>query len=167
MRADLVTDPSVEAAVSWLRLFSRWRSALVYVLFVVFAACSPGTAAPPAPPTTTGPEVLASEPRAAKENGQIEELLRRTRTGGSVRVIVQLRIPSGPDETREQRVQSARQALLAELARVPHAVLRTYVVTPAVALEASHPALQILRDSPHVSRVDEDALAKPFSKPKP
>jgi hypothetical protein len=40
-------------------------------------------------------------------------------------------------------------------------------VTPAVALEASHPALQILRDSPHVSRVDEDALAKPFSKPKP
>ena len=75
-------------------------------------------------------------------------------------------LPLAGTPERPQRIL-AMILKVAELARVPHTVLRTYVVTPAVALEASHPALQILRDSPHVSRIDEDALAKPFSKPKP
>jgi hypothetical protein len=98
---------------------------------------------------------------AAQETSQIEDLLRKTQPNGSARVIVQLRVLPGPEETREQRIKSAQQALLAELAHVPHKVLRTYSVTPAIALEASHQALQVLRDSPHVLMVEEDSLAKP------
>jgi hypothetical protein len=97
-----------------------------------------------------------------QQRSSVDELLRKTPADASARVIVQLRIPGGPDASREQRIKAAQQALLDELAGVPHKVLRTYSVTPALALEASRGALAVLRDSPHVSRVDEDALAKPF-----
>jgi hypothetical protein len=107
--------------------------------------------------TTGTPEATVSQ-----QHSSLDELLRKTPSDGSVRVIVQLNVSPGPDATREARIKSAQQALLDELAGVAHKVLRTYSVTPAIALEASRQALVILRDSPHVSRVDEDALAKPF-----
>jgi hypothetical protein len=113
----------------------------------------------------SGREVSAADPRVAQGNSQIEELLRKTRPNGSARVIVQLKVAPGPDATLEQRIKSAQQALLAELADAPHQVLRTYDFTPAIALEASHQALEVLRGSPHVLRVEEDAVAKPSSKP--
>ena len=99
----------------------------------------------------------------APENAQaIEELLRRTKSSGTVRVIVGLRISPGSEETLERRIHAAQQALLAELAHTPHKILRLYASIPAAALEATHEALLVLRVSPHVLRVDEDAVAKPF-----
>jgi hypothetical protein len=112
-----------------------------------------------------GHEVMAAQPRTMQENSQIEELLRGTPPGESVRVIVQLRIPPGPDADREQRIKSAQEALLAELARVPHKIIRSYSSTPAMALEASRQALEVLRDSPQVLSVHEDQMLKPLNKP--
>jgi hypothetical protein len=142
------------------------RNSIVSVMIVVSTAgCSANVDGRRDHSKTAEREVSAAEAGSVQEHSQIDELLRRTRPNGSVRVIVQLRVPPGPDEVREQRIRSAQQALLAELAPVPHKVLRTYTVTPAVALEASHQALQVLRASPHVLRVNEDELAKPFNTP--
>lgn len=144
---------------------SPFWSGTLSMMIVIAAGCSAGTPAPRGGGKAAGRQVSSAEPGRTQDNSQIEELLRRTRPNGSARVIVQLRIPAGPEETREQRIKAAQQALLAELARVPHRILRTYTITPAVALEASHEALQVLRDSRHVLRVEEDELAKPFDKP--
>jgi hypothetical protein len=151
--------------ISCMRLCLFWSGTLLTIIVAITAGCSADNAAPRNDRKTTGREVSASQPGAIQEHSQIDELLRKTQPNGSARVIVLLRIPPGPDATREQRIKSVQQALLAELARVPHQVLRTYTVTPAVALEASHQALQVLRDSPRVLRVEEDALAKPSDKP--
>lgn len=100
----------------------------------------------------------------AQRESQIEDLLRKAQSGQFIRVIVRLRIPEGMDATREERIKSAQQALLAELSSAPHRILRAYSVTPALALEVSREALLVLRDSPHVLRVDEDAVLKPLGK---
>jgi hypothetical protein len=133
--------------------------------FIFAGGCSADISAPRMEPETAGREVLAAEPGNAQGNSTIDELLRRTQPDGSVRVIVQLKIAPGPDGTLEQRIRSAQQALLAELASAPHRVLREYAYTPALALEASHQALQVLQKSAHVARVDEDAVLKPLEKP--
>jgi hypothetical protein len=140
-------------------------SVLLTIMVLCAGACATDMSAPRYGSNTVESEISAAEAGRAQEHSLIDELLRRTRPNGSVRVIVQLRVPPGPDEAREQRVRFAQQDLLAELAPVPHKVLRTYTVTPAVALEASHQALQVLRASPNVLRVDEDELAKPFNTP--
>ncbi len=107
--------------------------------------------------------VIPAAASFAPENATvIEELLHRTKSKGPVRVIVQFRISPGPDETREQRIQTTLQSLLDDIAHTPHRILRVYTSIPAAALEASHEALQVLSASPHVIRVDEDKLAKPF-----
>ena len=133
-------------------------------MMVLFAgACCADRSAPRDGSNGAGRKVLAGEaglaPRIATV---IEELLRRTKSNGPVRVIVQLRISPGPDETREQRIQTTQQSLLAELAHVPHRILRVYTSIPAAALEASHEALQVLSVSPHVLRVEADELARLF-----
>jgi hypothetical protein len=94
-----------------------------------------------------------------------EDIFAKARLNGSVRVIVQLRIPVGPDETREQRIHAAQQGLLKELVATAHRVVRSFTSFPAIALEASHDALQVLNLSFHVLRVDEDELAGPLIKP--
>jgi hypothetical protein len=108
----------------------------------------------------------ASEAAVAPErSSSVDEVLQKTPPDGWARVIVQLRIPEGPDATRVARIESAQRALLGELAGAPHKVLRSYSVTPALALEASRQALLILRNSPHVLRVDTDELAAPSKTP--
>jgi hypothetical protein len=102
-----------------------------------------------------------------QENIVSDEILARARLNGAVRVIVQLRIPAGPDETRDQRIDAARQGLLRELVPVAYRVVRSYTAISALALESSHAALQVLNPSFHVLRADEDELAAPFIKPGP
>jgi hypothetical protein len=133
--------------------------------FLFAGVCSADIFSPGMDAKTLGLEGLAAEPGNAQVKSTIDELLRRTQPDGSVRVIVQLKIAPGPDGTLEQRIRSAQQALLAELAGAPHRVLREYAYTPALALEASHQALQVLQKSAHVLRVDEDEMLKPLEKP--
>jgi hypothetical protein len=102
-----------------------------------------------------------------QENIVSDEILARARLNGAVRVIVQLRIPAGPDETRDQRIDAARQGLLGELAAVAHRVVRSFTAVPMIALEASSDALQVLNRSSHVLRVDDDGLAAPLNTPSP
>lgn len=77
---------------------------------------------------------------AAGANFLSDEIFAKTRLNGAVRVIVQVQIPAGPDETRDQRIDAARQGLLRELAPVAHRFVRSYTAISALALEASHAA---------------------------
>ena len=135
----------------------------VTIMAVFAGACLADLFAPSDGSKVAGRVVFAGETSLGPENATvIEKLLRRTKSNGPVRVIVQLRISPGPEETREQRIQTTQQSLFADLAHTPHKILRVYTSIPAAALEASHEALQVLSVSPHVSRVDEDEVAKPY-----
>lgn len=101
------------------------------------------------------------------ENPVSEDLFVKARHRGMVRVIVQLRIASGSEETREQRIHSTQQGVLRDLAPVAHRLLRSYTAIPVIAIEASYDALRILDRSIHVLRVDEDGVAAPSIKPSP
>lgn len=98
---------------------------------------------------------------AVEEPAVSDELFAKARLHGSVRVIVQLRSAAVDDDGREKSIEIARRALLDELAPVAHRVVRNFTAPPAIVLEASLEALQILRKSSHVLRVDEDGLAAP------
>lgn len=91
-----------------------------------------------------------------------DDLFAKARLHGSVRVIVQFRIAPGRDDAREKSIEIARRALLDELAPVAHRVVRSFTAMPAVVLEASLDALQILKKSSRVLRVDEDELVAPL-----
>jgi hypothetical protein len=80
-----------------------------------------------------------------------------------MRVIVQLRIAVGGDVAWEKSIATARRALLDDLAPVAHRVVKSFTATPLVVLEAPLDALQILRKSPRVLRVDEDEFAAPLT----
>jgi hypothetical protein len=95
-------------------------------------------------------------------NSISEEVVAKARLHGSVRVIVQLRIADGTDDSREQRIIAAQQALLGELASVAHRVARSFTAVPMLALDVSYDALQVLARSAHVSLVDGDGLAAPM-----
>jgi hypothetical protein len=98
------------------------------------------------------------------KNPVSEDLFTKARLNGSVRVIVQLQISPGPEETREQRIHAAQEGLLKDLIFSDYQVVRRFTSIPAIALEASHDALLVLNRSIHVLRVDEDELAVPFNK---
>ena len=86
---------------------------------------------------------------------------------GAIRVIVHLRVPSGASERPEAgapqhaSIQRAREALLHELASMPHRVTRMYEAIPFVALEVSPEALRIVEKSPWVVGIEPDALVAP------
>jgi hypothetical protein len=101
---------------------------------------------------------------AVQKNLVSDELVAKARLHGSVRIIVQLRIAAGSDDSREQRIDAARQGLLNELAGVTHQVVRSFTAVPMIALEASYDALQVLNRSSHVLRVDDDGLAAPMNR---
>jgi hypothetical protein len=104
---------------------------------------------------------------AVQKNLVSDEIVAKARLHGSVRIIVQLRIAAGSDDSREQRIDIARQGLLDELAAVAHQVVRNFTAVPMIALEASYDALQVLNRSSRVLRVDDDGLAAPLSTPSP
>ncbi len=99
----------------------------------------------------------------ALDNLVSEELFAKARRNGTVRVIVELQIPAGSNETREQRIREVQQRVLKELAGVTHALVRSFTAVPTLVLEASDAALQILARSNYVLRVNEDGLAAPLN----
>jgi subtilisin family serine protease len=96
----------------------------------------------------------------------------RARAEGTVRVIVELALPSGrvaetalPDQARaafRREILTIGTRVLNRLAQQPHRVLRRFVTTPLIVLEVGPPALQELDASGFmVKRVREDRIHKP------
>ena len=117
------------------------------------------------PEQAISPQKISTATDSAQKNPVSDYLLAKARLNGSIRVIVQLRIPVGPEQSLEKRIHAAQQGLLKELAPTAHRVVRSFTSIPAIALEASHDALAVLNLSVHVLRVDEDELSSPFIKP--
>ena len=105
---------------------------------------------------------VAHAAAAERMNSISDEIAAKARLHGSVRVIVQLRIAAGSDDSREQRILGAQQALLGELAGVAHRVVRSFTAAPLITLEASSDALQVLNRSVHVLQVVGDGPAAPM-----
>jgi hypothetical protein len=91
------------------------------------------------------------------------QLFDLARAQGEVRVIVQLRVPDG---AAPAEIATAQEALLAELAAVPHRIVRRYATIPFIALTASEAALRVLSASPHVVSVREDRDFSPLPAPR-
>lgn len=86
------------------------------------------------------------------------ELLRRAQGGGTIKVVVQLRVHDGAST---QTIDATKAALLGEIAATDHRLVRELRGLPLVALEASYATLMILDSSARVLRVEEDGLARP------
>jgi hypothetical protein len=128
---------------------------VLLVLLVVTGSCSARSAA-------TDRVFSPADSDVPRHSSQIDDRLRNTKANEFIRVIVQLRLPTGTEATREQRIKSVQDSLLAELSSAPHKLLRAYSVTPALALEVSPQALSLLRHSPYVLSIEEDTLSRPF-----
>jgi hypothetical protein len=99
-----------------------------------------------------------------------DEVHRKAVTTGSARVIVQLRLapPAGDDAERrgpagDQRaaIHRAQSAVLAELEATGYRLLRRYETIPFLALEVSPQALDVLKQSSLVVRIEEDRAEPP------
>jgi len=93
------------------------------------------------------------------------EIYQTAKALGSVRVIVELRLPPHREDSelsREDAIRMAQKAILDELAQVNLRVIRSYSSIPAIVLAASMDALKIIAVSRHVTRVTEDGLSIPF-----
>jgi hypothetical protein len=77
---------------------------------------------------------------------------------GSVRLIVRLKVDQGAGAAA---IESAKQALLAELVGMRYRVTRHLAGLPALAIEASGETLRALAASPRVERVTEDEPRRP------
>lgn len=91
-------------------------------------------------------------------------IYQKAKARGSVRVIVELRLPAHREDSessREDAIRMAQKALLDELAQVNLRVIRSYSSIPALVLAASFDALKIIAASRHVTRVTEDDLSTP------
>src|SRR6266852_5983586 len=110
----------------------------------------------------------------ADESGRIvpTRIQDRARAEGTVRVIVELALPSGrvaeaalsaqATTAFRQEITSVGVRLLSRLAQHPHRLVRRYVTTPLIALEVGPTALQELEVSGFmVKRVREDRIHKP------
>ena len=98
----------------------------------------------------------------------------RAQQEGPVRVIIELRLPSGraraegrlasPQAQQSQRLEisAAQKNVLARLAGKGHRVVHRFRTVPFVALEVSSDALSTLADDPTVARVVEDRLLAPL-----
>jgi hypothetical protein len=93
----------------------------------------------------------ASAPGAAVS----PELLAKARERGTVRVIVQLRVPSGADP------EAVKTAVLGEIAPSRHRVVRELRGLPTLALDASEETLRLLSASSNILHVQEDVLERP------
>ena len=92
------------------------------------------------------------------------EVFAKAQRNGSVRIIVELKLLTnfdGADDSRENAIRATQSAVFSELAGVNYRIIRTYKATPAIVLQASPAALQIIAASPNVLRVFEDRLSFP------
>jgi hypothetical protein len=102
--------------------------------------------------------LVCAAPAGVARSTVSPELLHKAATTGSVRLIVQLKVGEGADRTA---IESAKQALLAELSGTRYRVARGLVGLPTLALEASVETLRALGASPRVERVTEDEPHRP------
>lgn len=86
------------------------------------------------------------------------ELLEAAAARGSVRVIVQLKVPAGADAAT---IAAAKQGLWRDLEGTTYRVIRDLPGLPAVALEASPGTLGALALSPAVAHVSRDEVRRP------
>jgi subtilisin len=100
-----------------------------------------------------------------------EALHQKASSEGSVRVIVQLRVPSVPEgqlrsteaiASQRQDIASTRSVVLTELAGTNYRTIREFETIPFVALEVGPDALLTLEASPGVVGVEEDHLLRPL-----
>jgi hypothetical protein len=92
------------------------------------------------------------------------EVFAKAQRNGSVRIIVELKLLTnfdGSDDSRENAIRATQLALFSELVDVNYRIIRTYKATPAIVLQASSAALEIIAASPNVLRVVEDRLSFP------
>ncbi len=86
------------------------------------------------------------------------ELIEKATTHGSRRLIVQVEVGEGVGAAA---IESAKQALLAEISGTRDRVARDLVGLPTLGIEASADRLRALAVSPRVERVTEDELRRP------
>lgn len=102
--------------------------------------------------------VLAVGACAAASTVIAPELLAEARTRGTVRIIVELRVPAGAGEAV---IEGVKRRLLARLAVTRHQVLRALPGLPMLVLDASEATLQELAGSPDVLRVTAESIDRP------
>lgn len=125
------------------------------------------------------PAAVQPQP-AALRAAEFSRLRKVAAPTGSVRVLVQVRVPqyeqlraesvrakrrdlaARTDGRLSQAIQTAAQAELALLAGTPHRIHRTYSSIPYVAMTVSPRALEVLEKSPNVLGIEEDKLARPM-----
>jgi len=114
-----------------------------------------------------GRDFAAQNPNPAADEPALiaPEIYEKANALGSVRVIVELRLPphrKDSESSREDAIRMAQKAILDELAQVNLRVIRSYSSIPAIVLAASIDALKIIAASRHVTRVTEDGLSIPL-----
>ena len=86
------------------------------------------------------------------------ELLAEARARGSVRTIVELRMPA---DAGEGAIDLMKRRVLGRIARTRHQVLRDLPGVPMFVLDASERTLEELAHSPDVIRVSGETIDRP------
>jgi hypothetical protein len=84
---------------------------------------------------------------ASRDTPVIDPEIRAAVVQGPARVLVELRLPDpapGAGPAREQAIATARQAVLARLAKTSYRLVRQYTSVPLLALEIGPDALRVL-----------------------
>jgi hypothetical protein len=87
------------------------------------------------------------------------EMFDKTRSHGTVLVIVTLRVPAGASPAT---IHAIKQLVIAEIASTRHRVVRELAGLPQIAIEASDDTLRSLGSSPNVLRIDESIPHPPL-----
>ena len=155
-----------------------WQPIFLMAGALSLANCSAGE---PTPPSSTGPRQAAQQPNVdpsrtdphsdMKNESDYRSLRQRLREHGPLPVIVFLHIHSSEAPATE-RPTDFREALLAETQRrvIERLIkttgtsrsaltIKTFSVTPALALRIDVKELDALLDDPEVSRIVEDTVA--------
>ena len=165
------------------RAAGKWRAAWVIGGLVVVTTCS---AVPPLDPPISPPNAAeSSRPGLADSDGEVrhtqamdrnagqQALRQRLRMHGRLPVIIFLNVPSsdlssrGPSEARQEAtLADIQKRVIDRLIRVTglsrtDLAIKTFSVTPALALQIDEPALDALLADPAVSYITEDSAVPP------
>jgi hypothetical protein len=117
--------------------------------------------------STLDPDGSVLPPRTDAAVAELSELLKKAAAEGQVKVIVGLRLDTGPYTPegelspagvaeQRQAIVAAREALVASLAGYDFEVTTTYDSLPYVAMKVDRATLMRLMDSPYVTTIEED-----------
>ena len=137
----------------------------VPLLAVLLVAALAGTPRPcPAGQDADSARVTPRQPR------DVASLLEKAAQGGTVNVIVGLKLPGGytPEpslrdggavERQRAEIRAARRALLASLHGLGATEYRSWERLPLVALKVNEAAIRVLAESAHVTTIQQDATS--------